>query len=323
MPIISVIVPVYKVEAYLSRCVDSILKQTHTDFELILVDDGSPDRCGEICEDYAKADPRVHVLHRENGGLSAARNTGIEWALEHSGSEWITFIDSDDWIHPRCLELLYQAVQSTGLSVAVGGFERTDGTHELLVDEAAPATIWAPEAFYCADKLSATVAWGKLYRKQDFAVIRYPEGKIHEDEFTTYKILFSYDKIAVIGQPLYAYFQNSQSIMGSQWNPKHIAETEGMLAELQYFGANGYHKAEAITARAYLNSIYRNLQNAKACGNRYQAEAAALKKRLKTALLKYGKLADTSLSRNPWLYYEAFPNATLPYRAIRKAAKKR
>ena len=322
MPMISVIVPVYKVEEYLSRCVNSILKQTNTNFELILVDDGSPDRCGEICEDYAKQDQRVHVLHRENGGLSAARNTGIEWVLKNSDSVWITFIDSDDWIHPRYLELLYQAVQSTGLSVAIGGFERTDGTHEPIVDVTARETVLEPETFYCSDKVTATVAWGKLYRKQDFASVRYPEGKIHEDEFTTYKILFSYERIAVIEQPLYAYFQNSQSIMGSQWSPKHIAETEGMLAELQYFAANGYPNAEAYTARAYLNSIYRNLQNAKACGVCYLSEVSDLKHQLKMALLKYGKLADTNLSRTPWFYYEAFPNTTLPYRAIRKVTKK-
>lgn len=323
MPLISVIVPVYKVEAYLSRCVDSILRQTYMDFELILVDDGSPDCCGEICEDYAKEDPRFHVLHRENGGLSAARNTGIEWVLKNSNSEWITFIDSDDWIHPRYLELLYQAVQNTGLSVAVGGFERTDGMHEPIVDEAARATVLEPETFYCADKVTATVAWGKLYRKADFAEIRYPEGKIHEDEFTTYRILFSYETIAVIEQPLYAYFQNSESIMGSRWNPKHIAETEGMLAELQYFAANGYPNAAAITARAYLNSIYRNLQNAKACGDRYPSEVVTLKRLLKKALLKYGKRSGVSIRNAQWFYFEAFPCATLPYRAILKVMKKR
>lgn len=315
---ISVVVPVYKVEAYLSRCVDSILKQTYTDFELILVDDGSPDRCGEICEDYSAKDCRVHVLHRENGGLSAARNTGIEWALNNSTSEWITFIDSDDWIHPRYLELLYQAVQKTGLFVAVGGYERTDGTHNPKVDEAAPTTAWDTEAFYCAEKVTATVAWGKLYRKQDFAVVRYPEGKIHEDEFTTYKVLFVYEKIAVIEQPLYAYFQNSQSIMGSQWNPKHIAETEGMLSALQYFAANGFRDAEIYTARAYINSIYRNLQNARARKDQYSSETAYLKRLLKSALQKYGKLADVDIHNNNWLYYEAYPNLTIPYRVSRK-----
>lgn len=319
MPIISVIVPVYKVESYLSRCVDSILNQSYHEFELVLVDDGSPDNCGEICEEYAKKDRRVHVLHRNNGGLSAARNTGIEWALHNSDSEWITFIDSDDWIDPRYLELLYRAVQDTGLSAAVGGFERTDGTYvPTTIGELVTPTVWETEAFYCANKVNATVAWGKLYRKQDFAVVRYPEGKIHEDEFTTYKILFPYERIAVIEQPLYAYFQNSQSIMGSQWSPKHMAEAEGMLEELQYFAANGFANAEAYTARAYLNSLYRNLQRAKAFGRRYQAEVSFLKSQLRSALREYGKTADVNIHKNQWLYYEAFPWATIPYRAAQK-----
>ena len=110
MPQISVIVPVYKVEPYLRRCVDSILAQTFTDFELILVDDGSPDNSGAICDEYAQKDARVHVIHQENGGLSAARNAGIDWVFAHSDSQWLTFVDSDDWVHPEYLERLYHAV---------------------------------------------------------------------------------------------------------------------------------------------------------------------------------------------------------------------
>ena len=95
---ISVIVPVYKVEAFLNRCVDSILCQTYEDFEIILVDDGSPDTCGALCDEYARKDGRVHVIHQENGGLSAARNTGIDWAFANSTSRWLAFVDSDDWV---------------------------------------------------------------------------------------------------------------------------------------------------------------------------------------------------------------------------------
>jgi len=100
MALIGVVVPVYKVEQYLHRCVDSILRQTFSDFELILVDDGSPDRCGEICDEYARQDSRVRVIHQENAGLSAARNTAIDLLLQENRTEWITLIDSDDWVHP-------------------------------------------------------------------------------------------------------------------------------------------------------------------------------------------------------------------------------
>ena len=110
MPVISVIVPVYNVEKYLHRCVDSILAQTFTDFELILVDDGSPDNCGKICDEYAEKDSRIHVIHKVNGGLSDARNAGLDWAFANSNSEWVTFIDSDDWVDKYYLEYLYNSI---------------------------------------------------------------------------------------------------------------------------------------------------------------------------------------------------------------------
>ena len=114
MPAISVIVPVYKVEKYIHRCVRSILGQTYADFELILVDDGSPDNCGVICDEYAAKDSRVVVIHQENGGLSAARNAGIDWVFANSDSQWLSFIDSDDWVHPEYLQRLLDAATYAG-----------------------------------------------------------------------------------------------------------------------------------------------------------------------------------------------------------------
>ena len=126
MPLVSVIVPVYKVEAYLHRCVDSILNQSYSDLELILVDDGSPDRCGEICDAYAAQDNRVHVIHQENGGLSAARNAGMDWMMAHSDAQWLTFVDSDDWIHRDYLKTLMGMIQRDKTKLAMCLLERTD-----------------------------------------------------------------------------------------------------------------------------------------------------------------------------------------------------
>lgn len=134
MCIISVVVPVYKVEKYLNRCVDSILNQTFLDFVLILVDDGSPDNCGKICDDYAKRDNRVNIIHKQNGGLSEARNYGIEWALKNSDSEWITFIDSDDWVHPLFLELLLDAVVKNNVNLGICDYLSAEAD-ELEVNE--------------------------------------------------------------------------------------------------------------------------------------------------------------------------------------------
>ena len=134
MPQISVIVPVYRVEAYLDRCVTSILNQTFRDLELILVDDGSPDNCGALCDAYGRADSRVRVIHQKNGGLSAARNAGIDWVFANSDSQWLTFIDSDDWVHPEMLRRLLDGSASAAMGRRRG---RSQGSFRSLWNRSA------------------------------------------------------------------------------------------------------------------------------------------------------------------------------------------
>jgi len=145
---ISVIVPVYKVEAFLSRCVESILAQTYRDFELILVDDGSPDGCGVLCDGYARRDSRVHVIHQENGGLSAARNTGIDWVFANSVSRWIAFVDSDDWVHPDFLKVLYETAEKTACKLSVCDYFRTAG-EDFPVQPDGEARKLSSDDYYC------------------------------------------------------------------------------------------------------------------------------------------------------------------------------
>ena len=228
MPQISVIVPVYKVEAYLDRCVESILNQTFSDFELILVDDGSPDRCGKICDEWAKKDRRIRVIHKSNGGLSDARNAGFDV----STGEWITFIDSDDYVHPKMLESLHAAVQESGVQISACGYAETHG--EPLQAEDLRATILSPADFYRNHNITATVAWGKLYHKS--IVLPYPVGKLHEDEFVTYRILFALRRIAFIDAAMYGYYQNDAGIMGSPWNPRKMDELTAMEEQINFFG---------------------------------------------------------------------------------------
>ena len=173
MPEISVIVPVYKVEQFLHRCVDSILSQSFADFELILVDDGSPDNCGAICEDYKAKDSRIHVIHRENGGLSAARNTGIDYVMAHSDSEWIAFVDSDDWVHPDYLRVLYDTAVQTRSDISACGFFRTEGG-AFPVDQDVSVQCLDADDYYCGQVHGGVtaVAWNKLYRKSLFKDLR-------------------------------------------------------------------------------------------------------------------------------------------------------
>lgn len=227
MPQISVIVPVYKVEKYINRCVDSILAQTFTDFELILVDDGSPDNCGEICDEYAAKDSRIHVIHQKNGGLSAARNAGIDWAFANSDSEWLFFVDSDDWIHPKSLEVLMNGFVSTKQSIIIGGYEETEGATPFVNTMQLTPQIWDVKEYFDQYYINANVAWGKLYSMKLFRNLRFPVGRVHEDEFTTYKALFQCKTVAVIQQPLYAYYRNTAGITKSGWN---ISRLDAFLA---------------------------------------------------------------------------------------------
>ena len=245
MPNISVVVPVYKVEPYLRRCVDSILSQTYTDFQLILIDDGSPDNCGKICDEYAKKDSRIHVIHRENGGLSAARNSGIDWVFDGFFTEWITFIDSDDWVVVDYLEKLLDAAMLHGDRIVIGGFQKThDGNvGKEKAEVSSVVNRYSPEAFWVHDQGNATVAWGKLYKTELFEDVRYPKGKLHEDEFTTYKLLFAQKMITVLPAKLYLYFQSPNSIMRSKWSAMKIDSLAAYEEQMLFFKINGYKLA--------------------------------------------------------------------------------
>ena len=217
--LISVIVPVYKVEKYLKRCVDSILAQTYPCLEVILVDDGSPDGCPAICDEYAREDRRVRVIHKENGGLSDARNAGIDAAK----GNFLGFIDSDDYVHPRFYELLLQALKEEGADIAGCDVKKIyeTGTVEEEEKEAVRSEIYsgreATANLYDAQLyLRSVVIWNKLYKKELFKDVRFPKGKLHEDEFTSYRLLYQSKSVVYIDRAYYFYFQREDGIMGQK-----------------------------------------------------------------------------------------------------------
>lgn len=234
---ISVIVPVYNVEAYLSRCVDSIISQSFSDLEIILVDDGSTDASGEICDGYAANDSRVKVIHKANGGLSDARNAGIGIA----NGEYITFIDSDDFILPEYFSYLHKLIADANADMAVCQFIAVDENDRRLSSGGVEVdkTIKGNEncmAAFLADTAIDTTAWRKLYRTSLFtdSGIRYPVGRYHEDAFTTYLIIALCDTIAIGSQPLYAYRQRSGSIVNSYFSPKHFDLVQASLERYEF-----------------------------------------------------------------------------------------
>lgn len=234
---ISVIVPVYKVERYLRACVDSILAQTFSNFELILVDDGSPDECGSICEKYAEQDPRCRVIHQSNRGLSAARNAGIEAAH----GDLITFVDSDDIVHPDYLRQLYNALTENGTDISVCDFVSfTDepafpgirGRERILSGREAVKEI------VLHNRRSMITSWGKLYRKSLREGIRFPEGKIHEDEFTTYQLFYKAESVVMTSAGYYGYRQNPDGIM-VRYSPKRLDILDAVEESVAFFEKQG------------------------------------------------------------------------------------
>ena len=183
---ITIVVPVYKVEKYLRRCIESILQQTYKNIEIILVDDGSPDNCGKICDEYKEKDNRIIVIHKENGGLSDARNAGIDIAT----GKYIAFIDSDDYVANNFISSLYDVCIKNECEIAQCKFKRVTEDYKEEQKEISETTILdgksAIKEIYGQNDVYTIVAWNKLYLKNLFNDIRYTVGKIHEDESTTY-----------------------------------------------------------------------------------------------------------------------------------------
>ena len=227
---ISVIVPVYKVEDYLSRCVDSVLAQTEKDFELILVDDGSPDRCGEICDAYAQKDKRIHVVHKSNGGLSDARNAGLKIAE----GEYIAFVDSDDWVEKEYLEKLLSGIENADICECE--MIRTDGTAVIPQKQSEIIRYSGSDALknLITDQLFHQYVWNKLYCRNVIAGILFETGKTNEDEFWTYQAFGNAKTVIRISDVLYNYFQRPGSIMGNRYSIKRLDSLEAKKQRQAY-----------------------------------------------------------------------------------------
>lgn len=305
MPAISVIVPVYKVEKYIHRCVDSILGQTFTDFELILVDDGSPDNCGAICDEYAAKDSRIAVIHQENGGLSAARNAGIDWAFANSDSQWLSFIDSDDWVHPQYLEQLHQAAMSQHCELAVCGFAKVD-KQTPFKDTTAKRSTCDTEEYFINQTSNAVPACGKLYLKEHFCNIRYPIGRLHEDEFITYKLIFRSNKIAVVDGELYYYFFNATGITQSEWSPKRLDALDACEERIGYFQTHNNPTMVRHSIIMLLSYIYLAQSKIDLCHDPKQRKTytVLLKRHVRKILMRH---KDIAVSDMAGIYEFAYP----------------
>lgn len=221
VPKISVIIPVYRVERYLPDCLDSVLNQTVRDLEIILVDDGSPDRCGEICDRYGEKDSRIRVIHKENGGLSSARNAGLDVAR----GEYIAFVDSDDTVTPDCYEKMLLCAKKYDVPlVCAGRWNVMEDTLEVLPglcpekEETVSGVELTRRIFTWQDLDSA--AWDKLCRRELFDGIRYPLGVWNEDMPITFRIALKAGRAALCPERVYRYLQREGSITNSRVSEK-------------------------------------------------------------------------------------------------------
>lgn len=225
--LISVIVPVYKVEKYLGKCVDYLINQTYSNLEIILIDDGSPDGCPALCDAYAKRDKRIKVIHKENGGLSDARNEGMKIAT----GDYISFIDSDDWIDTDAYQLMMDIMIRYDADIVECNFNYVY-EHEIKEKQ----VNYSKKIFNTEEALSnlisgrifQSVVWNKIYKRKCMVGIDFEIGKINEDEFWTYQVFARAKKIVFINKALYYYLQRNTSIMGN-YSLKHLDNVEGMF----------------------------------------------------------------------------------------------
>ena len=234
LPTISIIIPVYNVEGYIDRCIKSVLNQRYENIEVILVDDGSPDNCPKICEEWAKLDNRIKVIHKKNGGLSDARNEGLKIAT----GELIGFVDSDDWISSEMYTILYEQMVKNDSDISACGVEKVWenkkekerltplGSYVLNKEEAMKAII--------DESLLKQPVWYKLYKRKVIQNVSFPVGKCHEDVFWTYQIIGNASKVSIIDTPCYFYYQRKGSIMSDAYSLKRLDSIEAKVNRVNY-----------------------------------------------------------------------------------------
>ena len=280
MPAISVIIPVYKVEPYLDACVSSVVGQTFSDLEILLVDDGSPDRCPELCDTWAQKDPRVRVIHQENGGLSAARNTGIEAAT----GEFLAFVDSDDMLEPDALRRAWEAQQACQADLVIFNLVYVDEHNHPLPapdfsgfrDEVLTADeVWQRYFALAEQKIYYVVAWNKLYRRELFKTLRYAPGKRYEDQFLLPGLLAQCKTVACLRYVGYRYAQRGGSIMAQGSSRNYLDRSEFLLEWCDSFAGKG----DFLRAEGLLNDAIANLGEK----HRFDLSTPAQRARYRTA----------------------------------------
>lgn len=254
LPLISVIVPVYRVETYLDRCIRSIVEQTYSNLEILLVDDGSPDRSGEICDRWAEKDSRIRVFHKENAGAGAARNM----ALDAARGELIAFADSDDYLAPDMYAHLY-ALLNTGADIAECGYVLTDGDDANFDGGTGQVQYYTPQEAMTAhiwETAFRQVIWNKLYRRQMVGQSRFPVGQKIDDEFFTYLVLGNAKRLVRLDKVGYAYRQQPDSVMHQKFSLRQVQSLTAKQNRLRYLEETMPELQDQAKAELALSCVY-------------------------------------------------------------------
>ncbi len=241
---VTVVVAVYNIEQYISKCIKSIITQTYENLQIILVDDGSTDSSGKICDEFALRDKRIEVIHQPNRGQSSARNVGISKA---EGS-WLAFIDGDDYIHPQFIKILYEAASKSGSQIAICDYRKVKDCETVSnehMDEYQDTVLSSEQMLQSwHGKLTKieTVPWNKLYATELFkSEIRYPVGTIHEDIYITHQLVAKADQVIIVWSELYFYLQRSNSTVGQRLTDNRIYQSiEAQEARIAFFQEKQY-----------------------------------------------------------------------------------
>lgn len=302
MPAISVIIPVYKVERYLDACVASVAGQTFSDLEILLVDDGSPDGCPALCDAWARRDARVRVIHRPNGGLSAARNSGIDAAT----GTCLAFVDADDTLDPDVLRRAWDARQQQDADLVIFNLRYVDetgaplpapdftGFRDELLDE---DEVWQRYFSLQEQRIYYVVAWNKLYKRELFQTLRYAEGKRYEDQFLMPALLAQCRRIACLAYPGYHYVQRAGSIMAQGSSRNYLDRSEFLLEWCAYFAQKG----DFLRAEGLLNDAIENLAEKERFDLSTPARQARYWAACRGCARGYGLLARRTGRRSMWL----------------------
>lgn len=287
---ISVIVPCYKVEEFLVNCIESIINQTYKNLEIILVDDGSPDSCGNICDDYQKKDRRIKVIHKENGGLSDARNAGMKVAT----GEYLAFVDSDDYINSNMYKCLYDNLKKYKADISICSIKKTDSVSldKNVLEKNVPevfSKMNVYENLYNNLAVETVVAWNKLYKRKVFKDIWYPVGKINEDEAIIHKLINNVKKVVYTPCKYYYYYQRPGSIM-NDYKERNLGVFEWFFERGKFFRENGFTKLDAYNNYMICFQSTFHYNKVRKLGEKYDI----IKKNLKKQIKEYGKLVKKS-----------------------------